>query len=123
MNVPIVKLTLQPLVENAIYHGVKMVRRPGKIRISGWAHEGTGYLQVTDNGPGIAPERLALLRSSLAEGDAREEAPIGFGVRNVHRRLQLHYGPQYGLDYESELGAGTTVIVTWPLKDRDQPEV
>lgn len=111
----IVKLTLQPLVENAIYHGVKKVRRPGNIRISGEIKGGICRIRVDDNGPGMEPERLAQLRRSLAANDAGGQPPVGYGVRNVHRRLQLHFGAAYGLHYESKPDAGTTVTVAFPF--------
>ncbi|WP_028549833.1 cache domain-containing sensor histidine kinase [Paenibacillus sp. UNC451MF] len=115
----IVKLTLQPLVENAIYHGVKKVRRPGLITIHGRIEGDDCYLSIKDNGYGISPERLEELRRSLngLRDDAEEEQPVvGFGVRNVHRRLQLHYGSEYGLAYESEEGSGTVVTVKIPRR-------
>ncbi|MBE1440658.1 sensor histidine kinase [Paenibacillus sp. OAS669] len=115
----IVKLTLQPLVENAIYHGVKKIRRPGVIEITGWMDENNVYLRVKDNGAGMSPERLVQLENSLsaaAEGNPNEAPPVGFGVRNVHRRLQLHYGQDYGLSFVSEEGAGTAATVKIPLR-------
>ncbi|WP_426445839.1 sensor histidine kinase [Paenibacillus sp. S-38] len=119
LNCRIVKLTLQPLVENAIYHGVKKVRRPGRIEVRGWVEEDGCILQVRDNGYGMGPERLALLQEALA-GEAGDSPPgIGYGVRNVHRRLQLHYGRAYGLSYESSPGAGTTVTVRFPCGEQN----
>jgi two-component system sensor histidine kinase YesM len=115
----IVKLTLQPLVENAIYHGVKKVRRSGMIEIHGWMEGETCYVQVKDNGYGISPERLEALEHSLNSSKDRtdeEQAPVGYGVRNVHRRLQLHYGVEYGLTFHSEEGRGTTVTVVFPAR-------
>lgn len=118
LQVPVVKLTLQPLVENAIYHGLKKVRRPGFIRISGRLENGVCRITVADNGYGMNPEQLARLRRTLAadpgQPEGPEEPPVGFGVRNVHRRLQLHYGSGYGLAYDSTEGSGTTVTVTFP---------
>lgn len=115
MDVPIVKLTLQPLVENAIYHGVKKVRRPGLIRITGDLEDDVCRIYVEDNGYGMSPERLSQLQRSLAQSAGEsEEAPVGYGVRNVHRRLQLHYGNGYGLTFHSVEGSGTTVKVTFP---------
>ena len=113
----IIKLTLQPLVENAIYHGVKKVRRPCLIRISGWCEDSICYFQVQDNGAGMSSDRLIELNNSLSE-ESDEQQGIGFGVRNVHRRLQLHYGSEFGLSYESILGEGTIVTV----KFRNEPE-
>ncbi|AFC31077.1 histidine kinase internal region [Paenibacillus mucilaginosus 3016] len=117
LNCRIVKLTLQPLVENAIYHGVKKVRRTGRIEVRGWIEEGVCLLQVKDNGFGMEPERLRLLQMALAEENGESTPGIGYGVRNVHRRLQLHYGRDYGLTYESGPGEGTTVTVRFPYME------
>ncbi|WP_019909327.1 sensor histidine kinase [Paenibacillus sp. HW567] len=121
LTCPVVKLTLQPLVENAIYHGVKKIRHPGLIEVRGWLSGGDGYFEVRDNGYGMEPERLRALREGLerdAAGDvhAEESSQVGYGVRNVHRRLRLHYGPGYGLTYESKLGQGTTVTVRFAVQ-------
>lgn len=124
----IVKLTLQPLVENAIYHGVKKSRSPGQIEVRGWLAGGDGYFQVKDNGYGMEPERLQAIREELrresfeVEDGGGESGQIGYGVRNVHYRLRLHYGQGYGLSYESILGEGTTVTVKFavpPLPARE----
>lgn len=111
MEGSIVNLTLQPLVENALYHGVKQLRRSGHIRIAGWREGADVLLRVEDNGPGMSSERLEQLRSSL---EAKGEGGIGFGFRNVHSRLRLHYGAPYGLTIHSEAGKGTAVTVRIP---------
>ncbi|SDL85527.1 sensor histidine kinase [Paenibacillus jilunlii] len=116
LSVPIVKLTLQPLVENAIYHGIKKVRRPGFIHISGRMEGELCRIRIEDNGFGMDQRQLDRLNLALAAGEEpQEEPPVGFGVRNVHRRLQLHYGSSNGLAYDSAEGKGTTVTVTFPL--------
>jgi two-component system sensor histidine kinase YesM len=121
LNVPIVKLTLQPLVENAIYHGVKKARRVGIVTIRCYAEEDGICLEVKDNGVGMTPDRLAHIRSALAEPDL-ESTPLGYGVRNVHRRLQLHYGAEYGLTYESTMSAGTRVTARFSRLDTEGGE-
>jgi two-component system sensor histidine kinase YesM len=105
----IVKLTLQPIVENAIYHGIKRSERPGRVRISGSCTDERIELSVADNGAGIDAEKLADIRQGLADKGA---AQAGFGISNVHKRLQMNYGPDYGLHYESEAGEGTVVTIT-----------
>jgi two-component system sensor histidine kinase YesM len=115
----IVKLTLQPIVENAIYHGIKKSERPGWIRISGSCAGDHIVLRVADNGVGIDAEKLAGIRQGLADKGA---AQAGFGISNVHKRLQMNYGPDYGLHYESEAGAGTVVTVTIRKVPHKQPE-
>ena len=105
------KLTLQPLVENALYHGIKIRRRKGLIRVSGRVQEDSILLEVTDDGSGMSPERLEELRASLADG-----RPEGFGLRTVHQRIQILFGAEYGLSLESTPDIGTTVYVKIPMK-------
>lgn len=103
------KLTLQPLVENALYHGIKLKRAKGRISISGRREGEDVVLQVADNGVGMSLERLTTLRQSLK---TRER--VGFGLATVHERLQLCFGPGYGLSLESEEGQGTCVTARIP---------
>jgi two-component system sensor histidine kinase YesM len=110
------KLTLQPLVENALYHGLKNRRRKGFIRLTGRAEEDLLVLEVEDDGPGMTPQRLQEVKTSLTEEDKRE----GFGLRTVHQRIQILFGPEYGLQVESTPDVGTRIIVTIPMKTSDK---
>ena len=103
------KLTLQPLVENALYHGIKLKHGPGTITVSGRAEGDDLLLIVQDDGAGMPPERLQQLRASLENGQR-----LGFGFATVHERLRLLFGAPYGLTLESEQGKGTTVTVRIP---------
>ncbi|WP_179232727.1 cache domain-containing sensor histidine kinase [Paenibacillus rigui] len=108
LNYPIVKLTLQPIVENAIYHGIKKSEAQGRIHITGYDAGEDIYLYVEDNGVGMHADKLDEIKASLCDmGQAR----VGFGIGNVHKRLQMHYGDDCGLSYESESGQGTVVVV------------
>ncbi len=109
------KLTLQPLVENALYHGLKNRRRKGFIRLTGRAQNECLVLEVTDDGPGMTEERLNEVRASLTDGK-RE----GFGLRTVHQRIQILFGGEYGLDVESIPDVGTRILVTIPMKTSDK---
>ena len=109
------KLTLQPLVENALYHGIKNRRRKGFIRLTGREVNGRIILEVADEGRGMTEERLEEVRASLTEGTNE-----GFGLRTVHQRIQILFGPEYGLSLESTLDVGTKVIVTIPMKTSDK---
>lgn len=118
----ILKLVLQPLVENAIYHGIKERRGGGKIIVSGHEESGMMVFSVTDNGTGMSPERLEALRTSLAEGTdipRAQEFPghngSGFGLRNVDQRIRLYYGQPDGLQIESGR-QGTNVTFRVPSK-------
>jgi len=104
------KLTLQPLVENALYHGIKTKRRQGFIRVSGKIQDNRIILEVSDDGIGMTEERLNMVRASLKDG--RSE---GFGLKAVHQRIQILFGPEYGLTIESTPNVGTKTLVTIPM--------
>ncbi|WP_256865429.1 sensor histidine kinase [Paenibacillus sp. 32352] len=105
------KLLLQPLVENAIYHGIEYMVDEGHIHISASIREGKLLFEVRDNGLGIPPEKL----EPLLQGQVRSEEGSGVGVRNVQQRIKLTFGDEYGLHVESALEEGTTVQVWLPL--------
>jgi two-component system sensor histidine kinase YesM len=105
------KLTLQPLVENALYHGIKTSRRKGFIRVTGRAQDERLILEVADDGSGMTEERLSEVRTSLVDG--RRE---GFGLRTVHQRIQILFGGEFGLAVESTPDVGTRIIVTIPMQ-------
>ncbi len=105
------KLILQPLIENALYHGIKNRRGRGLIEITG-SEEGDDLLiRVRDNGAGMTPEQLALLQSG-----SFEEHHSGLGLKNVHQRIRLYCGDPYGLSFSSVPGEGTTVTVRLPRR-------
>lgn len=112
LDCPIVKLVIQPLVENAIYHGIKYLEGPGTIWVTGARMGKEIVLAVRDNGVGMTEEKRKhiLERKEQAEGRRNN----GVGVFNVHNRLMLHYGGGYGLRYESRKGIGTTVYIRIP---------
>ncbi|MCR8634212.1 cache domain-containing sensor histidine kinase [Paenibacillus radicis (ex Xue et al. 2023)] len=112
LDYKIVKLTLQPLIENAIYHGMKNIRTKGHIRIKGFIQDDDCVILIEDNGAGMSAEQLATINASLSDKRTGEEG-AGFGISNVHKRLQLNYGMKYGLSYESSPETGTVVIVTF----------
>ncbi len=113
------KLILQPLVENAIYHGIKQ-KHSGMITITGRLIEPEETLEFTvrDDGAGIAPERLLRLRELLASSLAPQEKQ-SFGLYYIEERIRLCYGAQYGVTLSSEPDRGTTVIVTLPAQQRN----
>lgn len=110
----IVKLTLQPIVENAIYHGVKFREQKGTVWISGFWENGKIMLTVTDNGAGMNAEQLA----HIFESKKKKTKSNGVGIINVQNRLHLYYGKEYGLNYESEEGIGTTVYICIPATEK-----
>ena len=107
------KLIFQPVVENAIYHAFKQKEGSGTIRISA-ERAGDGVLfHIRDDGVGMGPEELKRLTERLTDRSA-EVNSNGIGLRNVHERIQLHYGTPYGLRVSSELGRGTVVTLHLP---------
>jgi two-component system sensor histidine kinase YesM len=122
----ILKLLLQPLVENAIYHGIKNKETPGVVRVYGEKEADTMLIRVSDDGVGMDADRLEALRRSLAEPpgyDALADSGAGgVGVLNVQERIALYFGPQYGLAFKSEPGFGTTAIVRIPLAPAPEAE-
>jgi two-component system, sensor histidine kinase YesM len=110
----VLKLTLQPLVENAIYHGIKARRGEGLIKIKVHKVQEALCLSVVDNGVGIPPDRLAQLQEILAVGRSSKEL-LGYGLFNVHERIRLVYGEKYGVKLYSTMGEGTRVEVWYPL--------
>ncbi|MCI8525101.1 MAG: sensor histidine kinase [Oscillospiraceae bacterium] len=108
------KLTLQPLVENALYHGIKQKRAKGRIQVFSHEEGGDILLLIADDGAGMSPERLAQLRQALESGER-----VGFGLSTVHERLRLLFGPPYGLTLSSVPGAGSTITVRIPNTKRE----
>jgi two-component system sensor histidine kinase YesM len=120
----ILKLILQPLVENALYHGIKNKRQGGTIHVRAkMKNEHEVLLEVEDDGIGFTGEKLAQLQDELADdsGDIRMES--GFGIGNVNKRIKLYYGKQYGLTVRSEYNTGTCVTLVIPAKKDDGSQV
>jgi len=113
----ILKLTLQPLVENALYHGIKHKRGGGTIWVRA---KKTGaaevQIEVEDDGIGFTPEKLAIVQAELANDEGEFPMDSGFGIGNVHRRLKLYYGRQYGLAIRSTYGSGSCVTLVIPAQ-------
>jgi two-component system sensor histidine kinase YesM len=109
-GVPIPKMTLQPLVENAIYHGLKYRENWGNIHVGVCRAQDTVLLTVADNGIGIPPEKMAGVQALL---DSPQQH---FGIYSVNHRLKLYFGEGYGITLESEYEKGTSVTVRIPCK-------
>lgn len=105
------KLILQPIIENSIYHGIEYMVDEGFIKVSVKEEDNMLLFQVEDNGLGIEPDLL----KRLLEQQNKKENSSGVGVRNVHQRIQLSFGKQYGLSIESELEEGTKVRIYLPI--------
>jgi two-component system sensor histidine kinase YesM len=107
------KILLQPLVENAIYHGIKETRRRGLIRLKGQSQGNCLVFTVEDNGRGMEKEELERLRENLSHYDV-SNLEMGFGLYNVHKRIQLYYEIDNGLTVESEYNKGSKVTLRLP---------
>jgi two-component system, sensor histidine kinase YesM len=112
----VLRLTLQPLVENAIYHGIKERRGHGTLSVEARVEEGDLLLSVSDDGVGMTREILAQLIGSLEEGGP---SIGGYGIRNVHERIRLTFGKPYGLSFLSVYGEGTVVTARHPDLDAE----
>ena len=106
------KITLQPLIENALYHGIKNKRGGGKITVAGIDEGETMLIQVIDDGKGMKPERLKEIVKSLSAEQPEERAT--YGLYNVNERIRLNYGEEYGISIESEYEAGSCISVRLP---------
>lgn len=116
LNHTVLKLVLQPLVENALYHGLKARRQPGKITVRAQqTSENQVVLQVADDGIGILPETLAQINAALNEDSDETRFENGYGLANVNKRIKLYYGRQYGLVLDSEYRHGTRVGIVIPM--------
>ena len=105
----ILKLTLQPLVENAIYHGLKVNDKFGHLSIYGKVCDSLVKIIIKDDGVGMSQEKI----KEILDYD-HDENKVSFGLRSVDERLKLFFGEAYGLKIESELGKGTEITVTIP---------
>jgi two-component system sensor histidine kinase YesM len=120
-KVKIPRLLIQPLVENAVHHGIERSRDKGEVKLNAFVENGMLVIEVMDNGPGIEQEELDRINASLSmdndtyfrnvSGKRRK----GIGIENVNRRIKLFYGEEYGLKIESESGSHTRVVVTIPV--------
>ena len=112
-----IKLIIQPILENAIYHGMAYADGDGEIQIHAFREGEDVLIEVTDNGPGMPEELVEQLLSP--NGPAVSGAKgSGIGFRNVHQRIQLTFGPDYGLTILSEPDSGTTVRIRLPALDK-----
>ncbi|WP_282938361.1 sensor histidine kinase [Paenibacillus sp. RC67] len=137
------KMTLQPIIENAVKHGLEPMHEAGVLRVYGESTDSVLRLYIEDNGPGMDAAALERLNGSLGEslpnGEHEQQklnAPTntahtdgtavkirqGIGLYNVHQRLQLMFGEPYGLAVQSREGQGTTITITIPLVRRMEAE-
>lgn len=112
-NAPTIKLIIQPIVENSIYHGIKPMIDEGEINITVMQEGHDILITVKDNGVGMRAETVASLLDRNAEHHHDKEGN-GIGIINIDERLKLTYGPEYGVSISSEPDVGTIVVVRIP---------
>lgn len=117
----IVKVSLQPLIENAVYHGIKPLRTQGIVDIKIYQKEKQMFIEVIDNGVGMTPETVAKLNEDMHDKYILSEEHIG--VRNVNQRLQLLLGDEAGIGVTSKAGKGTKIVLHLPLQKYAEEQV
>lgn len=110
------KLILQPIIENSIYHGIEYMVDEGLIIINAEKRYGMLLFEVIDNGLGIMPDIL----KNILSFESRSDKGSGVGVKNVHERIRLYYGADYGVQIESEPEEGTTVRIWQPFANYEK---
>ena len=115
LNYRIPKFTIQPIVENAIYHGLRSNKTKGIIRIIGY-HQGNGIvLEISDNGVGIDEEKV----NEIFEGNTDMGNRKSYGLLNIDERLKLYYGDDYGLEIYSRVRDGSTILLKIGLEEKE----
>lgn len=114
MELACLKLLLQPLVENAIYHGMEFMDGDGEIRVRAFREEDSLWFEISDNGLGMTGEQVEGLLSEKPQ--VRSGRGSGIGVKNVNERIELYFGKPYGLIIESEPDEGTVIRIHLPVK-------
>lgn len=107
-----IRVILQPVIENAIYHGIKHLSCQGVIQIGGSTDGSRVELTVADNGLGMTEEELGRLRQEMDSKIIKESSHIG--LTNVNQRIKLYFGEEYGISLECREGTGTTVFIRFP---------
>lgn len=117
LSYTIIKICLQPIIENAVYHGIKQKNDKGLIKIKGLCDDNNIILIVSDDGVGIEKDTLDELNKTLSETSFTNEKSH-IGLSNVNQRIKIIFGDSYGIHVESTVGVGTDVYVTIPKKEQ-----
>lgn len=110
MKYSTIKLILQPIIENAVYHGIGNMNTNGLIKIECFDKDEDIFFIITDNGKGIDSESLGKIQLDLNSDNIGDRV----GIYNVQSRIKLYYGEKYGLNIESQYGRGTVVTIKIP---------
>jgi len=123
LDIKTMKLILQPIVENCIYHGLKNKIDKGHIRISAHIKDDCLMLSVSDNGYGMRQEVINKIYQSFEDGSTSQEdgtITSSVGLKNIYQRVMIYYSGNAGMKIESILDEGTTITITEPLKKAEQ---
>lgn len=112
MNTPVLRLSIQPIIENYVVHGLVMSRSDNQLWINAVANRDRLFITIRDNGIGIMPAKLEQLRSRLAQSPLHASGSIG--LINVNERIKLCYGSEFGIEMDSTPGQGTLISMTLP---------
>ncbi len=112
-DIEIPPLIIQPLIENAVVHGLENIAEGGFVSLTTQVSDRMLRVEVADNGVGISEDKINQIHEAL--NDMEEEEEYRIGLRNVHQRLVMIYGDDYGLTIKSELGSGTRIAFEIPL--------
>lgn len=112
LNLTSIKLIIQPLIENAIYHGMEYMSGEGDILVKSYKKNEDLYIDIIDNGLGMLQEVADKLLTEEINNQQRKGS--GIGLKNVHERIKLYFGEEYGLEVYSELDEGTTIRIHMP---------
>lgn len=122
MSHKIPKMSLQPIVENAMIHGIEQMEKDGVITICLKEYADFLEIEITDSGKGIPAEKLRLLERKVTGKLLADKKRGGIGLKNVEERIQLCFGPKYGLRFYSEPGRFTKVVVKLPIGEEAEDE-
>ncbi len=121
-SLKILKLSIQPILENAIFHGLRKSPGYGIIQISVFKKNDKVMIRIMDNGNGISQENLNSIEEGIISKEVLNNSSngdgIGIGLINIHKRIQLYYGQNYGLDIKSWLNIGTVVTISYPFEEK-----
>lgn len=113
-NAKIIKLCLQPIVENAVEHGFSTITENSRISITGEKKENNLIIRIVDNGGGIERDKLKKINAYVkGEGDQKKQQQ-GIGIKNISRRIRLIFGEEYGLEISSRINKGTEINIILP---------
>lgn len=127
LSLKVLKLILQPLVENALYHGLDNCQAGDRIRLDAQVADSVLFLTVSDNGVGIPCDRLSQLQEQLKQKaeftELGKRRHSSIGISNINTRIALYYGDRYGLQISSKPGKGTRICISVPILNQKKEEL